>query len=148
MALTIQDILGQLTGLGGGNDNGVAQSFGANTNPLGGMTVNSQALGTQTNSLVPQATSGLGSGLGLNIGTGQLALGGLGAIASLWGGMQANKLANDQFKFTKQTTNTNLNNQIKSYNTSLEDRINSRAAVNGNDQAYVNDYLSKNRLTR
>lgn len=147
MALTIDDIIGQLGGLFGGNNNdGAAQSFAAPTNTMNGMTANGQTFGA--GAVGQGATAGLGSGLGMNIGTGQLALGGLGALTSLWGGLQANKLANDQFSFTKKTTNTNLNNQIKSYNTSLEDRINARAAVQGNDSAYVSDYLAKNRLTR
>ena len=92
--------------------------------------------------------AGAGTSLGFNTQTGQLAFGGLGALASLWGAQQSSKLANQQFKFTKDTTNTNLNNQIKSYNTALEDKISSRAAMQGNDSAYVNDYLAKNRLTR
>ena len=93
-------------------------------------------------------SSGLGAGLGMNVGTGQLALGGLSALSGIWGAYNSNKLANQQFKFTKDTTNTNLNNQIKSYNTALEDRITARAATQGQDSAYVNDYLNKNRLTR
>ena len=83
----------------------------------------------------PGASNGLGAGLGMNIGTGQLALGGLSALTGIWGALGQNKLANQQFKFTKDTTNTNLNNQIKSYNTALEDRITARAATQGQDSA-------------
>ena len=92
--------------------------------------------------------TGLGAGLGMNVGTGQLALGGLGALNSIFNGFQSGKLAKDQFKFTKDITNTNLNNSIKSYNTQLSDRINSRAAVQGESSSWAQDYLDKNRLSR
>lgn len=85
---------------------------------------------------------------GLNPGTFSLGLNGLGTLSNLWGGLQANKLAKEQFRFTKDITNTNLNNQIKSYNTSLEDRIRSRAAVEGQSAQQAEAYLAKNRLTR
>lgn len=148
----IDDIIAQLSSLSGGGNK--AQP-GSNISDYNSPAFQSYAGGTPgtftsngSSGGITPPTGGLGTGLGMNIGTGQLALGGLGALTSVWGGMQANKLANDQFKFTKDTTNTNLNNQIKSYNTSLEDRINARAAVQGNDSAYVSDYLNKNRLTR
>ena len=92
--------------------------------------------------------TGLGAGLGMNVGTGQLALGGLGALNSIFGGLQSGRLAKDQFNFTKDITNTNLNNSVKSYNTALEDRVNSRAAVQGESSSWAQDYLDKNRLSR
>lgn len=130
--------------LGSTTQGGVAGLLNSENGPTAG-TDNSLAgiLGKQGSQ-----DSGLGSGLGMNIGTGQLALGGLGALSGIWGAYNSNKLANQQFKFTKDTTNTNLNNQIKSYNTALEDRITARAATQGQDSAYVNDYLNKNRLAR
>ncbi len=76
------------------------------------------------------------------------AIQGLMALNNIINSSKQYRLAKDQFNFTRDTTNTNLNNQIKTYNTSLEDRINSRAAVQGNDSGYVSDYLNKNRLTR
>ena len=93
-------------------------------------------------------TSALSEGLGFNMGTAQLALGGLQTIGNLWGAFQANKMAKKQFKYTKEVTDTNLNNSIKSYNTALSDRINSRAVVNGLTQDQVNSYLSSNSLAR
>lgn len=87
-------------------------------------------------------------GLGLNMDTLGLGLSGLQALSNLWGAFQSNKLAKDQFKFAKETTNTNLNNQIQTYNTSLTDRINSRAKVNGQNQQSVDEYLALNRLAR
>lgn len=87
-------------------------------------------------------------GLGMNMGTAKLGLNGLMGLASLWTALQGNKLAREQFDFTKSTTNTNLNNQIQSYNTALEDRSRSRAAVEGQSTAASEDYINRNRLTR
>lgn len=92
--------------------------------------------------------SGLGAGIGFNVGTGQLALGGLSALAGIWGSMNQNKLAKDQFKFQKDVTNTNLNNQIKSYNTALEDRMNARGAVEGRSADFTADEIARRRLSR
>lgn len=91
--------------------------------------------------------NGAGTGLGFNIGTGQLALGGLSALTNIWGANKQMKLAEDQFDFTKKIATTNLNNQVKSYNTALEDRIRSRAAVEGSSSAEAEAYLNKNRLS-
>lgn len=88
------------------------------------------------------------AGLGFNLDTGKLALSGLQTLSNLWGAFQSNKMAKDQLKFAKETTNTNLNNQIQTYNTSLADRINSRAKVNGQNQQSVDEYLALNRLAR
>lgn len=94
------------------------------------------------------ASKGLGTGLGFNVGTGQLALSGLGSLAGIWGANQQNKLAKDQFQFQKDVTNTNLNNQIKSYNTTLEDRLSSRGAMEGRSAEYTADEIARRRLTR
>ena len=91
--------------------------------------------------------NGAGTGIGFNIGTGQLALGGLSALTNLWGANKQMKLAEDQFDFTKKIATTNLNNQVKSYNTALEDRIRSRAAMEGSSSAEAEAYLNKNRLS-
>lgn len=87
-------------------------------------------------------------GLGLNIPTFQLGLGALGSLANIYGGFQANKLAKDQLSFTKDITNTNLNNSIKSYNTQLEDRARSRAVAENRDQSTADEYIEKNKLSR
>ena len=94
------------------------------------------------------AQGGFGQGLGMNIGTGQLALGGLQTLAGLWSAYQQNKLAKQQFNYTKGVTDTNLANQIKSYNTALEDRSRSRGAVEGQTQAQMDDYVNRNRASR
>lgn len=90
----------------------------------------------------------LSTGLGLNIGTGQLALGGLQALGNLYSSFQAQDLARKQFNFAKEFASANLANQIKSYNTRLDDKINSRAFTEGRPAGWAQDYLNQNRLTR
>lgn len=95
------------------------------------------------------ATAGVGGfQFGANIPTFQLGLGALQTGAGLWNAMNQNKLAKQQFNFTKDVTNTNLNNQISSFNTQLEDRARSRAAVEGQSDAERDAYVDRNRLTR
>lgn len=106
--------------------------------------------GTGTWNMIDGAVAPAGGGFdfGMNLDTGKLALSGLQTLGNLWGAIQSNNMAKDQFKFAKETTNTNLNNQIQTYNTGLTDRINSRAKVNGQNQQSVDEYLALNRLAR
>lgn len=94
------------------------------------------------------ARSGLGTGLGMNVGTGQLALSGLEALAGIWDASQQNKLAKEQFSFQKDLANTNMNNQMKSYNTALEDRMTTRGAMEGRDAAYTASEIDRRKLSR
>lgn len=133
----------QLLAAFGGGDDGTS---GAN------MTVPT-ALNTSENWTPPNfrggpAGSGAGTGLGMNVGTGQLALSGLGSLAGLWQAGQQNKMAKEQFSFQKNMANTNLNNQMKSYNTALEDRMNTRGAMEGRDAAYTASEIDRRKLTR
>lgn len=100
---------------------------------------------------------GAGSGGGLfSSGAGGLASldglkligGGLSTIGNLWTAFQAQKLAKEQFNFQKDFANTNLANQIKSYNTALEDRITARSFTQGDDEATTQAYIEKNKLSR
>ena len=103
----------------------------------------------QFGSIVPESKGWFGiDGLGKNMDTLRLGLGGVQTVGNLWGAWQASRLARDQFNFTKDVTNTNLNNQVKSYNTALEDRMRSRAVVEGLTPAQVDDYLNRNRASR
>lgn len=109
------------------------------------------AIGMSTNlgtSAPTSFLSGSANQLGMNVPTFQLGLGALGSLANIYSGFQANKLAKDQLNFTKSVTNTNLNNQIKSYNTALEDRARSRATAENRDQSSADAYIAANKLTR
>jgi len=87
-------------------------------------------------------------GGGLNFDNISSVLSGVGAIGSLWGGIQANKIAKDSLNFQKESYATNLNNQISSYNTALEDRATSRANFVGTAAAHDNAqaYITKHKL--
>lgn len=155
---SIMDALGKLGSWGGSNDaptSGGAIAIPQSTStwsPTNNSTPTFGALAGEnlTEGVTPNYAGAAGGngGFGFNMGTAQLGLGGLAAIGSIYSGLQANKLAKDQFKFTREMANTNLNNQIKSYNTALSDRINSRTYTQGQDQSVADDYLAKNRLTR
>ena len=88
----------------------------------------------------------LSTPLGMNIGTGQLVLGGIGTIGNLWAGWQAQKLAKEQFNYQKGITDTNLANQIQSYNTALTDRITSRGFTQGDSQSTIDQYIENNSM--
>jgi hypothetical protein len=85
-------------------------------------------------------------GLGFNLDTANLALGGLQSLGNLWQAWEANKLAKEQFKFQKGFSQTNLANSIQSYNTTLEDRTRSRAFTEGQSPEQAQMYIDKNRL--
>lgn len=91
---------------------------------------------------------GLDFKLGMNAPTFQLGMQGIGTLGNLWGAWQSSKLAKDQLNFTKSMANANLNNQIKSYNTALEDRSRSRAVAEGQTSAEAQAYVDRNRLSR
>lgn len=93
---------------------------------------------------------GAGTGNGWNAETLGLGIQGLATIGGLYNALQSNKLAKDQFNFTKEVTNTNLNNQIKTFNTTMEDRARARARLDGREdvEGYTQDYMNKNRISR
>ena len=103
--------------------------------------------GNQTGGL---NTTAAGNGLGFNLGTLNMGVNSLAAIGGLYNAFQSNKLAKEQFAFTKEVTNTNLNNQIKTYNTTLEDRALARGRLNGDTDpaAYAAAYTDKNKISR
>jgi hypothetical protein len=89
-----------------------------------------------------------GTSLGPNMGTAQLALGGLQSLGNLLGSFQAQSMAKKQFNFDKDFANANLANQIKSYNTRLEGRARSQAHTEGAAPGWADEYVARNRLTR
>ena len=88
----------------------------------------------------------LSTPLDWNLGTGQLVLGGIGTIGNLWSAWQAQNLAKEQFNYQKGITDTNLANQIQSYNTALSDRINARGFVQGDSQSTIDQYIKENSI--
>lgn len=104
------------------------------------------SLVAQVPAITPAGGGGLLKGFGMD--DARLALGGLQTIGNLWGAFQAMKLAKEQFKYTKGVTDTNVNNQIKTYNTSLADRAASRAVMESRPQSSADAYVEQNKLTR
>ena len=121
------------------------QNFASSLNFSG--TPNQNSFSTQQPFGIANSPGSIGAGINWQQGLG-MGLQGLNTIGNIWGAWQSNKLAKDQLNFTKMITNTNLNNQIKSYNTALEDRSRSRAAVEGQTSAEAQAYVDKNKLSR
>lgn len=74
-------------------------------------------------------------GLGKNLNTLQMGLGTIAGFANLWNGFQQNKLARQAFNHQKGILDTNLANQIKSFNLQLDDKLRSRQVVEGTSDA-------------
>ena len=134
-----------------GNIGMTAPNVGIGINPTTGTGMTAPTAGfwggNQTGGL---NTTAAGNGLGFNLGTLNMGVNSLAAIGGLYNAFQSNKLAKEQFAFTKEVTNTNLNNQIKTYNTTLEDRALARGRLNGDADpaAYAAAYTDKNKISR
>ena len=90
-----------------------------------------------------------GSDIGWNRGTLDTGFKGLATLGNLWGAFQGNKLARKQLSLATDAYNTNLTNQIKSYNTALEDRIRSRYVHDDKaGQAEATRQIEANKLVR
>lgn len=141
---------GSMSWLSGGQNQNFnsAATPGLNYQPGQSIGMDFSSGGNPATAMTGASGAGALGGLGMNIPTFQLGLGALGSLANIYGGFQANKLAKDQLSFTKSVTNTNLNNQIKSYNTQLEDRARSRAVAENRDSASADEYIEKNKLSR
>lgn len=126
------NVAGQATGTHGGIANVNA------TNPMANMPGVGGADGGQ----------GMGTPLGLNLGTAGMAIQGIAALGNLWMSYQANKLARDNFNFQKDVTETNIAHKIQSYNTALGDRARSRGVMEGQTQSQVDQYVNDNKLVR
>lgn len=70
----------------------------------------------------------------------------VGTIGQLWGAYKGYQLAKDSLNFQKETFETNLGNQTKSYNTALEDRARASASATGASEAEIRRYVNKNKL--
>lgn len=135
---------GQSMNLGGTNA-GVPANYGESL-----MDVLGRIQGVSTGGGNPSPTDSTGWLASLNKNAPALQLG-LGALSTLGGLYQSNRmmdLARDQFRHARDTTNTNLTNQIQSYNTALAGRANARGVMEGRDQESINRYIEENRLSR
>ena len=135
-----------------GNIGMTAPSVGIGVNPTTGTGLQAPNTGfwAPGNNSVLGKTGTADSGLGFNLGTLNMGVNALAAVGGLYNAFQSNKLAKEQFAFTKEVTNTNLNNQIKTYNTTLEDRALARGRLNGeaDPSAYAAAYTDKNKISR
>ena len=75
-------------------------------------------------------------------------LSGLQTIGGLIGAFGSLGLAKKQFQLQSDMMNTNLKNQILAYNTALEDKARSRAAVEGQTAAQSQAYIDSHKATK
>lgn len=143
----------------------VGSAFGGagnNFNP-GQMMINGQTVGPQIlQSAQPVATQPLQmglpniggndaggwfgiEGLGKNLDTLKLGIGGLGTLAGLWNGFQQVKLARDSFDHNRGIIDTNMANGIRSFNLALDDKVRSRGAYEGQSQAQQDAHYDRYR---
>ena len=73
---------------------------------------------------------------------------GIGSFGSMLNSRKELGLARENLAFKKEAYNTNMNNQIKSYNTALEDRYRGRTSEYVGKENDIRDLLQKNQLTR
>jgi hypothetical protein len=105
-----------------------------------------KAIGNGVNAPGLGQTNQYNTPLGKNLGTANLALGAIGTIGNLWSAWQAQKLAKEQFNFQKGVTNTNLANQIQTYNTRLAGLAEIRGQMSGADPSTTQGYIQDNSL--
>lgn len=92
------------------------------------------------------AIKGLSNSLGGPGGVLNAGIGAIGTLGNLYYAGQANKLAKQQFNYARGITDTNIANQIQSYNTRLGDIARSRAFTEGQSDAERDRYIEENRL--
>lgn len=133
----LDDLYNFEAGLGSSN----SQSTGLGSVFGGGSTATQQPL-----QLGNSGTTG-GGGFGLD------SLGGIVGVADILsslGGLYMNyrnmKLAKDSLKFKKEFATKQLNNQVQSYNTNLNDRISSRFFTEGKTQSAADEFVEKHSL--
>ena len=74
------------------------------------------------------------------------ALKGVTSVGSMIAAFQQNKLAKEQLQYAKDVFQTNLTNQLASYNTGITDRAYARSAQNNSGDAAAESYIAANRL--
>ena len=88
------------------------------------------------------------SQFGFNANTFGNVMGGLNSLGQLWGSWQAQKLAKDQWKTQKNVLNTNMMNQIQSYNNQLRDKLDTRAHMEGRSQESADQQYEERKARR
>lgn len=91
---------------------------------------------------------GNGTGLGFNMPTLNMGLGALQSIGNLAMGFKSYNLMKDQNKMAKEAYNTNINNSIKANNSALEDRLRTRAQMNGQSEEEWKKEYEERKFTR
>lgn len=71
---------------------------------------------------------------------------GLGSLGQIYAAFKGLRLAEDQFKFQKDAWKTDLANQTKTYNTSLEDRVRARYAQENKTSSAADTYIDQHKL--
>lgn len=120
-------VSGAGTGAGGGLFSGLGDLLG------GAFSKNSLFGGTDEKGVTTRGWAPIA------LGAGQAILGGI-------QGMQAQKLAQNQFKESKRQFDLNYGAQRDSMNTNLEDRQRARVAANPGAYQSVSEYMDKNRI--
>lgn len=127
-ANTLSSLLAPQGGLGL-DGSGMVPGLGSQLGAMPNSMLSPNMLGSNTGGFF-----GNGMGLGMNMPTFGAAIGGLQSLGSLAMGIKSYGLMKDQHKLTKEVTNTNLNNSITASNGALEDRLRSRAQMNGTSE--------------
>ena len=146
-------------GMGGNIPLSYSMDYGSKTNQGGYMNA---GLGVNVNPMSPSVFSSNNGGIGsirpmarpdtgglpewMNWGNAESVFKGIGALGSVWAGIQQNKLAKEALAFKKKSYSENMDFQKKSYNTELGDRATARASFSGQSSDYVNDYMNKHKL--
>lgn len=91
-------------------------------------------------------TGGFFGADGFNIGDVGTIADVIGTFGSIWGGIQANKIAKEEMALQKQAYQTNLASSISSYNLAIEDRMRARYAQNERSDAEASAYIAANQL--
>lgn len=82
------------------------------------------------------------------MGYANFGLSALGTLGGLYNAYQGNKLARDQLNHVRNMDNTNLANQIRSYNRTLESRSREAGRLRGDTDEQINQYIEENKMTR
>lgn len=121
-------------------------SGGGTSSPASALASGGSAGGLNLSSIGTTNNNAIGTGLGFNVGTGQLLLGGLSTLGNLWTAWNATELAKKQFDFQKKMSLANYTNQTTTYNTNLEDRARARYNMENKSQGEADAYVAGHKL--